>query len=169
MLGFPNLICQTLLYSFQLIHFSCQNNDYWSEDFDMNHNCEKPDEISKLKSMNPSQCIFVKGEEDKRAFSLCKTQLTEILQKKCDYTKIENAGELLYCKKRGALTCCFAHETCDSWASIHNSIYTNAKEYLTNKTSVLDNIVKTMGYNTCHHLNSLDASKCADDCKNLEK
>ena len=32
----------------------------------------------------------------------------------------------------------------------------------------LNKLVKSMGYKTCHHLNSLDASQCADDCKKLE-
>jgi hypothetical protein len=90
------------------------------------------------------------------------------LQKKCEYSKIKNAGELLYCKQRGVVTCCFANESCDSWPSLQNKIYTNAREYLINKTDVLNKLVKSMGYKTCHHLNSLDASQCADDCKKLE-
>jgi hypothetical protein len=100
---------------------------------------------------------------------LCKTHLTPILQKKCEYSKIKNAGELLYCKQRGVVTCCFANESCDSWPSLQNKIYKNAREYLINKTDVLNKLVKLMGYKTCHHLNSLDASQCADDCKKLEK
>ena len=168
MLSFP-LFCLNFIYFIQLIPCSSQNDDYWSDDFDKSQNCEKPDEVGKLKSMRPSQCKFIISEDDEKAFSMCKTQLTEILQKKYNYSKVGNPGELLYCKKRGALTCCFANDSCASWSNIHNNIYTAAKEYLTNRSSVLNNLVQTMGYNTCHHLNSLDASKCAADCKDLEK
>ena len=84
---------------------SCRTEDYWSDDFDSGQNCEKPEEIAKLLKMNPSQCNIIRGESDEQAFSLCKTHLTAILQKKCEYSKVENPGELLYCKKRGAVTC----------------------------------------------------------------
>ena len=163
MLTFLNLICINLIFLIKLT--SCRSFDYWSDEFDVGRNCEKPVEIQKLLRNKQCKVEHIKGETDARAFSLCKTHLTPILQKKCEYSKIKNAGELLYCKERGFVTCCFAKESCDSWPSLQNKIYTNAREYLTNKTDVFNKLVKTMGYKTCHHLNSLDASKCANDCK----
>ena len=43
-----------------------------------------------------------------------------------------------------------------------------AKNYLTNKQKVLKSFVEELGYSSCHHLTSLDASVCAKDCKKLE-
>ena len=163
------------LFVFQINPGSCQNPDYWSEpghpDYwsEPGQNCDNPEEVSKLLNMNPSQCSIIRGKSDEQAFSLCKTHLNAKLEKKCEYSAVENPGELLYCKKRGELTCCFANESCATWSNIDSNIYTNAREYLMNKTNVLNNLVKITGYKTCHHLSSLDASKCANDCKKLEK
>lgn len=52
---------------------------------------------------------------------------------------------------------------------MQNAIYDKAKEYLEDRKKVLDGLVKTVGYKNCFHIESLDASKCADDCKNQEK
>ena len=72
MLSFP-LFCINFIYFIQLILCSSQNLDYWSEDFDESQNCKKPDENAKLKSMNPSQCKFIRLEDDNKAFGICKT------------------------------------------------------------------------------------------------
>ena len=48
-------------------------------------------------------------------------------------------------------------------------LYERAKTYLKDKNGTLSSFVKSVGYKTCHSLNSRDASKCAEDCKNLEK
>ena len=116
LLIFLTLLCLNLV--FLIKPTSCRSFDYWSDEFDVGRNCEKPAEIQKL--VNKKQCIVdhIKGETDARAFSLCKTHLTPILQKKCEYSKIKNAGELLYCKQRGIVTCCFTNESCDSWPSL---------------------------------------------------
>ena len=147
----------------------CQQVDYWSDDFDSGQNCEKNNEIEKLKRMNPSQCKIVNGETDEEAFSKCKRHLTTVLQKKCEFSEVKNPGELFYCKIRGRVTCCFGNESCKTWFDIYGSFTEKGREYLMNRTNVLNNLVKITGYKTCHHLKSLDASKCANDCKKFEK
>ena len=52
---------------------------------------------------------------------------------------------------------------------MQTDLYRKAKQYLTNRTEVLDKMVKVMGYKTCHPIDSLDATKCAEDCKSFEK
>ena len=85
MLGFPTFTF--LIFSWLLNRGTCQNEDYWSDDFDPGQNCEKPDKIAKLLNMKPSQCKLINGESDEQAFSICKTHLTSKLQKKCEYSK----------------------------------------------------------------------------------
>ena len=67
-----------LILSCHMIQGKCQNEEYWSDDFDPGQNCDKPEEIAKLLKMNPSQCNIIRGESDEQAFSLCKTHLTAI-------------------------------------------------------------------------------------------
>ena len=166
---FSNYIYLNLLFSIHLNPYSCQNVDYWSDDFDTGQNCENPQEITRLSNMDPSQCTQVNAEKDERDLSQCRIHLTSILQKKCEYSSVEHPGKLLFCKTRGVFNCCFVNASCAPWIGIGNRIYKKAREYLLNKTTVLNNLVKISGYKTCHHLNSLDVSKCANDCKNLEK
>ena len=53
---------------------------------------------------------------------------------------------------------------------MENQIYENAKKYLRDPQSVLKELVDPeIGYKSCHHLKSDDVSKCANDCKALEK
>ena len=148
---FPNLIYLNLLLLIHLNLYSCQNVDYWSDDFNTGRNCENPEEIARLLNIDPSQCTLVKAEHDKRDFSQCKIHLASILQKRCDYSLVENPGKLLFCKKRGLFDCCFVNASCASWIGIGNKIYEKAREYLLNRTAVLNNLVKMSGYKTCHH------------------
>ena len=41
--------------------------------------------------------------------------------------------------------------------------------YLSNRKKALDHLKNLVGYKTCHHIDSLDATKCADDCKRMEE
>ena len=81
---------------------------------------------------------------------------------------MRKTGQLLYCKDKININCCYRNETCAVWS---NSLpmYKKAKEYLKDKKSVLKRFVKSLGYKTCHHLDSLDAGKCADDCQRMEE
>ena len=65
--------------------------------------------------------------------------------------------------------CCVKNEKCDTFEHINNEIYIKAKEYLENTTGFINSLVKSVGYKTCHPLQSLNARKCADDCKEQEK
>ena len=144
--------------------------DYWSDDFDTTRSCSEKKTVDKLLQMDPSQCVETSvSDTEEISFRRCKLYLSEILMKACDYSNVEDAGSLLYCKGRGVITCCFKDQICNTWSSIQSSIYTNAREYLTNKSDVLSSLVKSLGYETCHHLESLDATVCANDCKKLEK
>jgi len=49
-----------------------------------------------------------------------------------------------------------------------NGLYEQAKEYLVDKRKVLDEMVEIEGYKSCHHMDSLDATECAVDCKKFE-
>ena len=60
------------------------------------------------------------------------------------------------------------NETCRHWDTVQNAIYTKSKEYLTNTRRVLSRLI-SLGYKTCHHTNSLEATVCANDCKEMEK
>ena len=59
------------------------------------------------------------------------------------------------------------NETCDNWNNIQDKLYTKSKEYLENTNQVLGRLM-SVGYKTCHHINSLDATICANDCEKFE-
>ena len=140
--------------------------------------------------LSPTQCKMMNNYKDeKKALQSCKAHLSKILQDRCEYTKVEDPGILLYCEVRGSLSCCFrnmkiltfyqdklfwgfyffslfyirmlcfmlqnlyySNQTCSSWANIKNSLYIKSKEYLNNKTKVLERQVTSVGYKTCHNL-----------------
>ena len=87
MLTFLNLICINLIFLIKLTF--CRSFDYWSDEFDVGRNCEKPAEIQILLSKKQCKVEHIKGETDARAFSLCKTHLTPILQKYIQRLKMQ--------------------------------------------------------------------------------
>ena len=151
-----------------------QSDDYWSNDFENALDCESKDDIENLSNKNPSQCedVSIRNGEA-RAFSLCKTRLTIRLQKLCDFSIVEKPGDLMYCKRRGFVTCCFDNHKCLLWndqddLKVSMMIW-HVQEYLKDKHAYLNSIIKPTGYKTCHPLDSLDASKCTKDCEGLAK
>ena len=48
----------------------------------------------------------LKMTEDEE-LDFCKRNIYAKVQQKCEASKIEDPGTLLYCKERGILTCCF--------------------------------------------------------------
>ena len=141
--------------------------DYWSDDFDVSQDCKYTDEIKKIPK---HQCVSTAADKDnERVISLCKTKLSNALKKECAISRVENPGKLMYCTSRGISNCCFSNHTCASGDQFQNAIYDKAKEYLQAKDVMLNHFVKSLGYKTCHLLDSLDASKCAKDCKKIEK
>merc|ERR1712142_943754 len=168
----PSLIIQTFIFLVELL-FIYGNVDYWSDNFDDSKNCQNETETTRLGNLNPSQCknIQIRNEDENVEFIRCKTELTYKIQEKCAFSKIDNPGMLLYCKNRGAIRCCYRDETCASWLDINKKGYNYdvAKEYLTNKEKVLGLFVHNQGYKSCHHIDSLNATACATDCKIFEK
>ena len=59
--------------------------------------------------------------------------------------------------------------TCDNWNDIQDKLYTKSKEYLTDRNQVLGRLMTSVGYKTCHHIDSLDSTICANDCNNFEQ
>ena len=50
--------------------------DYWSQDFDTNANCDNEGEISRLANLDPSKCkSFDTGNGRQHAFMKCKAHL----------------------------------------------------------------------------------------------
>ena len=87
-------------FIFLFYHKPCWSwqEDYWDQDFDTNKNCDEEEEISRLANLDPSQCnSFDTGNGRQHAFMKCKAHLAFTLQEKCDCSKVDNPGELLYC------------------------------------------------------------------------
>ena len=160
------LLC---IFSIQIEQGSCKEVDYWSNDFDPSKDCESQDLIDTLLRKEPSQCEDVPKKQygDQKAFGLCKTRLTIRLQKICDFSSVEKAGDLIYCQLRGIIRCCFVKHKCVIWKEQENFDFKLAKRYLKDKHGFVKSLVKSSGYKTCHPLKSLDTSKCAKDCEKL--
>ena len=140
--------------------------DYWDPS-EIRINCSSVTEIYR-KTQDQCNLIAMKTNYDTALFK-CKTLLSSVLEKKCSLSAIESRGELHTCHARGSVKCCFTNATCINWSQIQSSILKNSMEYLVRKKKVLDQFVNDLGYKTCHHLDSLDATKCAEDCESLEK
>merc|ERR1719369_539878 len=176
MILFSVKFCLTfVLYFVNLVDISGSQDykryDYWSDEFDVSQNCENKDEIERLLDLTPTQCtrIMLNAGNEEKTFQSCKRHLQDKVKEKCEDVKVDKPGILLYCKKRGYLSCCFRNETCATWSNMRKSSYEKAKEYLTNRKNVLKNLINSVGYKTCYHIDSLDATKCAEDCKKMEK
>ena len=48
-------------------------------------------------------------------------------------------------------------------------MFVNAHKFLQNTTDYLRNQTARNGYDTCHRIKNYDATKCAEDCRELEK
>jgi hypothetical protein len=162
-------LCLLFILLIVIEKYSCENVDYWSADFDISQDCKSKDLIDTLQKKEPSQCEYVsiKPYGDQKAFGVCKTRLTIRLQKLCHFSSVENAGDLIYCKSRGTIRCCFVKQKCMLWKNKENSELLLAIRYLKDKQDFIKGLMRTSGYKTCHSLKSLDTSECAKDCEKL--
>ena len=122
--------------------------------------------------MQPVRCEqtrFKNKNGTQKAFSDCKILLTIRLQKLCDFSSVESPGDLVYCNQRQTIRCCFVNEKCMEWTQFQNTAFGMAKRYLEDKRGFLKGEVRTVGYKSCHHIDSSDVSRCAKDCKKLNK
>merc|ERR1719369_824063 len=140
MILFSVKFCLTfVLYFVNLVDISGSQDykryDYWSDEFDVSQNCENKDEIERLLDLTPTQCtrIMLNAGNEEKTFQSCKRHLQDKVKEKCEDVKVDKPGILLYCKKRGYLSCCFRNETCATWSNMRKSSYEKAKEYLTNR------------------------------------
>ena len=84
--------------------------------------------------------------------------------------KYPKTGHLLYCKDRGRTSCCFHNEACAaSYEMVEDIMMNQAIQFLANASAFLTDMVDNLNYDTCHPIKEYDASKCARDCKKLEK
>jgi len=145
--------------------------DYWDEDYDNEKNCISQQAIEKLKELKleKKQCHGNMGSDPVEALQICRNSLSSKLIQACSMTKVKKAGNLLYCRNRGVTTCCFDNHQCESsWDDIEQPIPELAAAFLDNKEETLKKIKKELGFDTCHAIKGYDASKCAEDCKNIE-
>jgi len=150
-------------------------DDYtdWSQDFDTNENCAQEEKINELKISKASQCVEVadNGGTPSIALKKCVIQLERRLGMMCQYTAIENAGNLHYCSHGETMVCCFDDYTCVPDEGKNQETYIEeASKYLKDPEDYMENVKTEMGYQTCHPLkSSMDATVCANDCKEMEK
>ena len=80
-------------------------------------------------------------------------------------------GDLLYCKARGKTSCCFRNETCakNYIVSTHDKMTSQSIKFINNPQEFLADMVKDLNYDTCNAIAYYDATKCAEDCKQLER
>ena len=80
-------------------------------------------------------------------------------------------GDLLYCKARGKTSCCFHNEACSKnyTIEIHDRMTRQATKFMNNPQEFLEDMVNNLNYDTCHAISNNDATKCAEDCKRLER
>ena len=76
-----------------------------------------------------------------------------------------------YCQENGTTSCCFLNEKCsnDYYKSVHGGMETKAFNFLKDPKKYLKSMVETLGYNSCHRIDGIDASICAKDCERHEE
>ena len=117
----------------------------------------------------------------------CKRELSEKLVQYCGLQYIEKVksitllnfehifclktGDMLYCNDRGRTSCCFHNEACSKnyTIAIHDRMTSQATQFMNNPQEFLEDMVKNLNYDTCHTITDYDATKCAEDCKHLER
>ena len=79
-------------------------------------------------------------------------------------------GDLLYCKDRGQTACCFHNESCSkTYEAVHDRLTRQSMKFLKDPKEFLQDMVDNLNYDTCHAITHNDATKCAEDCKRLER
>ena len=73
---------------------------------------------------------------------------------------------MLYCNNRGMTSCCFVDEKCEM---INDAMTMKAIDFLQNTKDYITNLVKKIGYDTCHRTKEYDADQCHQDCQEQEK
>lgn len=152
--------------------FPVDEDDYWSDEFDVEKNCKKEKEIEELsKDTNSDKCATsTSGVSDAIQWEECKTKLAHKLVKKCAPRLIKKKGDLLYCKMRRQTTCCFQNESCvEDMTSVNEDIIVKARNFLKHPQKFLEKTVKEKGYDACFQIRGYDASKCYENCKQQEK
>jgi len=154
------------------VHLVINNGeDYWSDDFDEDKNCEQEELIAKLqKETSPSKCSSRMAGSFEVQWSECKKDLAKKLSNICGLLDIEETGDFLYCKDRGKTSCCFHNESCAEKYDevVHDKMTNGAISFLQNTTAFLEEMVAIQKYDTCHAILGYDASVCAKDCTELE-
>jgi len=165
---FSQTCAYLLLAAVQLV---INKEDYWSDDFDEDKNCEQEELIKKLqKETSPSRCSSKMAGSFEVQWSECKKDLAKKLSNICDFLDIEQPGDFLYCKQRGQTYCCFHNESCsEEYKVVHDKMTKGAISFLKNTTGFLEGMVTKKNYDTCHAIIGYDASVCAKDCTELEK
>ena len=81
------------------------------------------------------------------------------------------AGKFLYCQEDGKTTCCFRNETCsDDYFMTHaRSQKREAEAFLRNPTKYLEAYRQDNGFDSCHRIDGLNASVCAEDCEKFQR
>ena len=79
-------------------------------------------------------------------------------------------GDLLYCKTRGTTSCCYKNESCSkNYDLVHDRMMRQSTKFRKNPKEFLSDMVKNLNYDTCHAITNNDATKCAEDCKQLRR
>jgi len=157
-------------------------NDYWSEDYNEDKNCESEDlikdaeKVPKVGSLLPGQytkhCVENTIEDPSQSIEDCKRKLTQEVLTPCmgNTNERPKTGELLYCHRISLTTCCIHNFTCNGYLQTNKKLHLVAEAFMTNKTLFLEKEVKKRGFASCYPIGKgLDASKCAKECKSLMK
>ena len=161
-----------MLFSFFIFvgYSYSRSPDYWSDTFDDDKNCrDKQTHQIWDSDKGKNRCHRLKTMKDNRAYTLnmCKQTLNEKLVKYCrtkHYAPVGSPGRFLYCSVRATLTCCFVQETCSSESAAEKM----AVEILQDRKGYLEKL-KMQDYKTCHYIENLNATECANDCAKLQK
>ena len=75
---------------------------------------------------------------------------------------------MLYCKSKNETSCCFTGVLCskDYVKDVHGDLEVKSTLFLENKR-YLKHMEHDHRYDSCHRINGLDASKCAQDCEKI--
>lgn len=151
--------------------------EYHGYKYDPDKNCSDVTLLQKLeKEDGAARCTTLASGSDAYQWEECKKDLSFKLIDYCNMNLVKKTGKPLYCKQKNLITCCFNNTECaetykivENEPVVHHDMVNRAVEFMKDPDKYIKEEVERKKYDTCHLIKEYDATKCQQDCLELEK